>query len=128
MAAFIEENVDLDAVLELAEPCLIPEIEDVGRPEADIRIGIARDPAFCFYYQDMFDAFRNYGAEVVFFSPMAGEVPDVDGIYLGGGYPELYAEILESSETTRKLKGLAADGLPIYAECGVCSTSAELMR
>jgi cobyrinic acid a,c-diamide synthase len=76
------------------------------------------DPAFCFYYQDMFDAFRDCGAEVVFFSPMAGELPDVDGIYFGGGYPELYAEILENSETTRKLKVLAADGLPIYAECG----------
>ena len=118
MATFIEENVDLDAVLELAEHCSVPEIADLQRPKADIRIGIARDPAFCFYYQDMFDAFKDYGAEVVFFSPMAGEVPDVDGIYLGGGYPELYAETLESSETTRKLKGLAADGLPIYAECG----------
>jgi len=118
MATFIEENVDLDAVLELAEHCSVPEIADLQRPKADIRIGIARDPAFCFYYQDMFDAFKDYGAEVVFFSPMAGEVPDVDGIYLGGGYPELYAETLESSETTRKLKGLAANDLPIYAECG----------
>ena len=118
MAAFIEDNVDLDAVLELAEPCSVPEITDLQIPEEDIRIGVAMDPAFCFYYQDMFDAFRDCGAEVVFFSPMAGELPDVDGIYLGGGYPELYAEILENSETTRKLKVLAADGLPIYAECG----------
>lgn len=118
MAAFIEENVDLDAVLELAAPCSVPEITDLQMPETEVSIGIAMDPAFCFYYQDMFDAFRDCGAEVVFFSPMAGEVPDVDGIYLGGGYPELYAEALENSETTRKLKGLAADGLPIYAECG----------
>jgi len=118
MAAFIEDNVDLDAVLELAEPCSVPEITDLQIPEEDIRIGVAMDPAFCFYYQDMFDAFRDCGAEVVFFSPMAGELPDVDGIYFGGGYPELYAEILENSETTRKLKVLAADGLPIYAECG----------
>lgn len=118
MAAFIEENVDLDAVLELAEPCSVPEITDLQIPETETSIGIAMDPAFCFYYQDMFDSFRDCGAEIVFFSPMAGEVPDVDGIYLGGGYPELYAETLENSETTRKLKGLAADGLPIYAECG----------
>lgn len=118
LAAFIEENVDLDAVLELAEPCSVPEITDIQKPDADLRIGIAQDPAFCFYYQDMFDAFRDCGAEIVFFSPMAGEVPEVDGIYLGGGYPELYAETLENSETTRKLKGIAADGLPIYAECG----------
>jgi cobyrinic acid a,c-diamide synthase len=118
MATFIEENVDLDTVLELAEPCSFPEITDLHRPETEVKVGIARDPAFCFYYQDMFDAFRYSGAEVVFFSPMAGEVPDVDGIYLGGGYPELYAEILERSETTHKLKSLASDGLPIYAECG----------
>jgi cobyrinic acid a,c-diamide synthase len=118
MAAFIEENVDLDAVLELAETCSVPELENVEKTEAEIKIGVAWDPAFCFYYQDMFAAFRKYGAEVVFFSPMAGELPDLDGIYLGGGYPELYAEILENSETTRKLKGLASDGLPIYAECG----------
>jgi len=118
MAAFIEENVDLDAVLELAEPCSVPEADVIQKPGTDLRIGVAWDPAFCFYYQDMFDSFRNCGAEVVFFSPMAGDVPDVDGIYLGGGYPELYAEVLESSETTRKLKGLSADGLPIYAECG----------
>jgi len=118
MAAFIEENVDLDAVIELSEPISVPEIRNITGPEADLRIGIAMDPAFCFYYQDMFDAFRDCGAEVEFFSPMEGELPDVDGIYLGGGYPELYAETLEKSETTRKLKGLAADGLPIYAECG----------
>lgn len=118
MAAFIEENVDLDAVLELAEPCSVPEVEFVLNPGADLRIGVAWDPAFCFYYRDMFDAFGDNGAEVVFFSPMEGEVPDVDGIYFGGGYPELYAETLENSETTRKLKTLAADGLPIYAECG----------
>jgi len=118
MAAFIEENVDLDAILELAEPCSIPEISDMKKPETDVRVGIAMDPAFCFYYQDMFDAFKYHGAEVEFFSPMAGEMPDVDGVYLGGGYPELYAESLENSKTTRKLKDLAADGLPIYAECG----------
>ncbi|AGF96824.1 MULTISPECIES: cobyrinate a,c-diamide synthase [Methanosarcina] len=118
MAAFIEENVDLDAVLELAEPCSVSEAEVVQSLDTDLKIGVAWDPAFCFYYRDMFDAFRDNGGEVVFFSPMTGEVPDVDGIYLGGGYPELYAETLENSETTQKLKGLAADGLPIYAECG----------
>ncbi|AKB26795.1 Cobyrinic acid A,C-diamide synthase [Methanosarcina siciliae C2J] len=118
MAAFIEENVDLDAVLELAEPCSVPDFVEGPQTGADLRIGVAWDPAFCFYYRDMFDAFRDHGAEVVFFSPMEGELPDVNGIYFGGGYPELYAEVLENSESTRKLKGLAADGLPIYAECG----------
>ncbi|AKB26630.1 Cobyrinic acid A,C-diamide synthase [Methanosarcina sp. MTP4] len=118
MAEFIEENVDLDAVLELSEPCSVPEIEEIPDKEADVRIGVAMDAAFCFYYQDMFDAFRACGADIEFFSPMKGELPDVDGIYFGGGYPELYAGELEVSKTTRGLKDLSADGLPIYGECG----------
>lgn len=118
MAKFIEENVDLDAILALAEPCSVPEPKECPQPEADVRIGVAYDPAFCFYYNDMFDAFRANGAELVFFSPMEGELPDVDGIYFGGGYPELHAEALEASKSTHQLKDLAADGLPIYAECG----------
>lgn len=83
MAAFIEENVDLDAVLELAEPCSVSEAEVVQSLDTDLKIRLPGTPAFCFYYRDMFDAFRDNGGEVVFFSPMTGEVPDVDGIYLG---------------------------------------------
>jgi cobyrinic acid a,c-diamide synthase len=77
----------------------------------------------------MFDAFRQAGAEVVFFSPMEGEVPDVDGMYFGGGYPELHMAELESSKTTKSLKDLSADGMPIYGECGglqYLSTSYEI--
>ena len=118
LAAFIEENVDLDAVIELAEPCSVPRLEEEPETKADTKIGIALDPAFCFYYRDMFDSFRRAEAEPVFFSPMQGEFPEVDGVYLGGGYPELYAELLEKSGTNRKLKQSSADGLPIYAECG----------
>ncbi|MDD4748409.1 MAG: cobyrinate a,c-diamide synthase [Methanosarcinaceae archaeon] len=118
MAEFIEENVDLDAILELAEPFSVPEPEVSPLPEADIRIGVAYDQAFCFYYNDMFDAFRAQGAELVFFSPLADELPEVDGIYYGGGYPELYAKTLEAAKATHKLKELASDGIPIYAECG----------
>ena len=75
----------------------------------------------------MFDAFRYRGAEVVFFSPMAGEVPDVDGIYLGGGYPELYAEILENSETTVSLKVLHLMACQSMRNVEACFTSARPM-
>jgi cobyrinic acid a,c-diamide synthase len=130
LAAFIEENIDLDAIIELSKTSSdyeAPEKEEkIG---ADLKIGIAYDSAFCFYYQDMFEAFRNAGAEIEFFSPMKGEVPDVDGFYFGGGYPELYISELEKSKTTKALKDLSAEGMPMYGECGglqYMSTSYEI--
>ncbi|MDK2825330.1 MAG: cobyrinic acid a,c-diamide synthase [Methanolobus sp.] len=130
LAAFIEENIDLDAIIELSKTA--PDFEAPVKEEeieADLKIGIAYDSAFCFYYQDMFDAFRNAGAEIEFFSPMKGELPDVDGFYFGGGYPELYISELEKSKTTKVLKDLSAEGMPIYGECGglqYMSTSYEI--
>ncbi|KXS44448.1 MAG: cobyrinate a,c-diamide synthase / hydrogenobyrinic acid a,c-diamide synthase (glutamine-hydrolysing) [Methanolobus sp. T82-4] len=131
LADFIEENIDLDTIISIAESA--PDMEDVPVEETPsddrVKVGIAYDSAFCFYYQDMFDAFRQAGAEVVFFSPMEGEVPDVDGMYFGGGYPELHMAELESSKTTKSLKDLSADGMPIYGECGglqYLSTSYEI--
>ncbi|MFA5331942.1 MAG: cobyrinate a,c-diamide synthase [Methanoregula sp.] len=87
-------------------------------PPAKVRIGVALDRAFCFYYEDNFDRLRNEGAELVFFSPLKGECPDVDAVYLGGGYPELYAEVLESSPFTKKIRADAENDMPVYAECG----------
>jgi cobyrinic acid a,c-diamide synthase len=130
LADFIEENIDLDALISIAKTA--PELdnyEEESAPEPDVKIGIARDNAFCFYYEDMFDAFRNAGAEVVFFSPMEGDVPDVDGMYFGGGYPELNITELERSKTTKSLRDLAAEGMPMYGECGglqYLSTSYEI--
>lgn len=130
LAAFIEENIDLDAIIELSKTS--PDYEAPEKEEkigADLKIGIAYDSAFCFYYQDMFEAFRNAGAEIEFFSPMKGEVPDVDGFYFGGGYPELYISDLEKSKTTKALKNLSAEGMPMYGECGglqYMSTSYEI--
>jgi cobyrinic acid a,c-diamide synthase len=130
LAAFIEENIDLDAIIELSK--MSPDYEAPEKEEkigADLKIGIAYDSAFCFYYQDMFEAFRNAGAEIEFFSPMKGEVPDVDGFYFGGGYPELYISELEKSKTTKALKDLSAEGMPMYGECGglqYMSTSYEI--
>jgi cobyrinic acid a,c-diamide synthase len=120
LAEFIEENVDIDEILSLASEPKVPEVADERCVEdmSDVTIGVARDSAFCFYYEEMFDMFRKCGAKIEFFSPLDGEVPDVDGMYFGGGYPELNIAELEKSHTTKKLKDLSADGMPIYGECG----------
>ncbi|MCK5307281.1 MAG: cobyrinate a,c-diamide synthase, partial [Zetaproteobacteria bacterium] len=120
LAEFIEANIDLDAVISVAEtsraPQPAPQPDNPAIP--DVKIGVALDSAFCFYYQDMFDSIKRHGAQIEFFSPLNGELPDVDGIYFGGGYPELHIAQLEKSKTTRAIKQLAADGMPIYGECG----------
>lgn len=86
----------------------------------DLRIAIAFDKAFCFYYEDNLDLLREAGAEIIRFSPLSDNtIPEADLIYVGGGYPELYAKRL--SENISMLKAIyewAESGRPIYAECG----------
>ncbi len=119
LSDFIEKHIDIEAVKTIANGFIAPDIE-LNEPDErfDVIIGIAQDSAFCFYYHDSFDALRNLGAELVFFSPMSDPLPQVDGIYLGGGYPELFAKELEASPTRRQIKKAADDGMPIYGECG----------
>jgi cobyrinic acid a,c-diamide synthase len=119
LSGFIEKNIDLDDLKTIASTFEAPNIKpDEPDERFDTRIGIALDGAFCFYYQDSFDAFRRLGAELIFFSPMSDRLPEVDGIYLGGGYPELFARELEASRTRDDIKKAANDGMPIYGECG----------
>jgi len=94
------------------------DIGDGGSTRHDITIGVARDPAFCFYYQDLIDSLKR-SANLVFWSPLADDLPEADGFYFGGGYPELYArELSACSKTGKKIRDAAADGVPIYGECG----------
>jgi cobyrinic acid a,c-diamide synthase len=89
--------------------------------KTSVRIGIARDEAFCFYYQDNFDLLEKYGAELVFFSPLRDRSlpPDIDGLYLGGGYPELFTETLSDNRDLREeIRQSGENGLAIYGECG----------
>ncbi len=121
----VEEGLDLDRIQEIsreAEP--LPEVEpdlylanDSGK---DLRIGVARDEAFNFYYRDNLELMELAGAKVVPFSPVHDSaLPDVDGIYIGGGYPELYArELSENQAMIRSLEKAHEKDLPIYAECG----------
>ena len=86
-----------------------------------MRIGVARDRAFCFYYEDSLDLLRQLGAELVPFSPLTDErLPNsVQGLYLGGGYPELYAAQLEENHALRRqIRDVVYAGMPCIAECG----------
>ncbi|HJV36757.1 cobyrinate a,c-diamide synthase [Geomonas sp.] len=94
---------------------------EVGDAKSRVRIAVARDAAFCFVYGDNLRLLRAEGAELCFFSPLADDaIPDgISGIYLPGGYPELFAERLSGNDSMKEsLRRAAEDGMPIYAECG----------
>ncbi len=121
LAARAEESVDLDGLVELMRGQ--PALETEGLPARRIgavRIAVARDRAFCFYYRDNLELLEKLGAELVPFSPLADEgLPPCDGLYLGGGYPELYAQELASNAAMRRaVRTAVLDGLPTVAECG----------
>jgi cobyrinic acid a,c-diamide synthase len=118
--SIIEQSTDLDSLLSQARsaPLLPGNAPEIPQAPQKAKIGIARDESFCFYYQDNIDHLIEAGAELVFFSPIRDPLPDVDGVYLGGGYPELHLPALEASRCTSDLRNAAARGLPIYAECG----------
>ena len=112
------QSADLLKTQELSLAPGAPSAKQAAGPRC--RIAVARDPAFCFYYEDNLDALRRAGAELIFFSPMAdGALPAADGLYLGGGYPELYLKELSQNESMRESIRRAVDGgMPTVAECG----------
>jgi cobyrinic acid a,c-diamide synthase len=124
LAELMEKSIDLDSLLnQLPEIPLTAQSHRTqpARSEKRVRIGVARDNAFCFYYADNLELLANQGAELVYFSPMADRnLPDdIDGLYIGGGYPELFAEKLaENAALGHRIKEKSADNMPIYAECG----------
>jgi cobyrinic acid a,c-diamide synthase len=121
----IEETLDIDRILELARDALpLPEPEpDLYRKNQSgkgLKVGVALDEAFNFYYRDNLELMELSGAEVVPFSPLHDrELPKIDGIYIGGGYPELYArELSQNAGMSMSIQKAQDGGLPIYAECG----------
>jgi len=117
----IADHVDADALLSLARESEPPAVESGVYParDPDVRIGVALDEAFNFYYADLFDVLASCGAETVPFSPIHDPLPEADGYVLGGGYPELFGAELEANTAMREgLREVSRNGTPIYAECG----------
>lgn len=128
------DALDLDGILRAARAGSVP----VSFPEFSFRTGaehfrvaVAQDEAFCFYYRENLEALEGAGAEIQFFSPLAGDsLPtNCDAVYLGGGFPELHAARLAESPAIRHDLPLAArDGMKIYAECGGMMVLSEKLQ
>ncbi|CAD7774591.1 Cobyrinate a,c-diamide synthase [Candidatus Methanoperedenaceae archaeon GB37] len=131
--SIIKRSVDLEALVRIAEsapepPRVAPRLYDrdnwcfgeTGRGEMGVRIGVALDEAFNFYYRENLELLELAGAEIVYFSPLHDRrMPDVDGLYIGGGYPELFASELEKNKYMREeIRDASDDEMPIFGECG----------
>ncbi len=127
IGAIVGGQVDLDGLLKIAgdvAPMAVPgdAIDDPwpAVAESDVRIGVAQDRAFGFYYADDLDALRAAGASLVGFDTLADpQLPNVDGLFIGGGFPEHFAAELEANASLRaKIRNAIDAGMPVYAECG----------
>jgi len=120
----VKENIDLDALISIIKNVSkLPEgREDTWLQEnhKKVKIGVAMDEVFNFYYTENLEALKANNAQIVPFSPYKDEeIPDVDGIYFGGGYPEIFAKELESNLSMRKsVLNFYGENRPIYGECG----------
>lgn len=120
LAETAEKTIDFDAVLDIAASAESLEYTAPERmPGEPVSIGVARDKAFCFYYESALDFLRDLGAELKFFSPLQDEkLPEgISGLLLGGGYPELYGGSL-NRKLMAEVKKAVEDGVPVVAECG----------
>ncbi len=118
----INDSTDLDKILNIAKsasPIPVMENQDLHSPKK-ARIGVIRDKVFSFYYPENLEALSSAGAELVYINSLEQEsLPDVDGLYIGGGFPEVFAAELEKNTGLRiSIRKAAAMGMPIYAECG----------
>lgn len=117
-----EKTLDIQGIIQLANstpPMKYTQISIVK--SSAFRLGVAKDRAFCFYYAENLKMLELCGAEIIPFSPIADEnLPEnLDGLYFGGGYPELYLQELSTNVNfIKSLKQYSTDGIPIFAECG----------
>lgn len=123
LAKQVEKSIDLDGLLALANsaPPLSYSVPPMPAPGTPVRIGVARDKAFCFYYEDNLDLLEALGAQLVPFSPLTDSAlpENLQGLYLGGGYPELYPQALSENISMRtSIRTALENGLPCIAECG----------
>lgn len=123
LADILEETLEIDEIINLADKSkdLIYNKPEIHKLEDNLRIAVALDEAFCFYYEDNIELLKEMGADIVYFSPLKDErIPDnIHGIIFGGGYPELYAKELSLNKTMiESVKSTVYNGLPCVAECG----------
>ena len=119
----VEKMVNLDQLLDIASsaPAIeLPEAVDAKSVEKRVKIGVAYDEAFSFYYPASLAALEEKGAELVYFSPLNDlMIPEVDGLVFGGGFPEMFLFQLSSNESMKEsIREANEKGMPIYAECG----------
>jgi cobyrinic acid a,c-diamide synthase len=122
LANLVETHFKVDALLKLEFPLEATASRGTLKKQAPrLRIGVARDDAFSFYYEDNLDLLREQGADIIHFSPIADRTlpSDLDALYFGGGYPELYAqELSANTPMLDQIRDFARSGGHIYAECG----------
>jgi cobyrinic acid a,c-diamide synthase len=124
LAALVQDNVDLQRVVQIMKPVRTRSIRNrqgaEGTDRAGVRIGVLQDAAFQFYYTENLEALQDAGADLVYINAMRdAALPDIDGLYIGGGFPETSARELAANESFRSsVKEGVEAGLPVYAECG----------
>lgn len=122
---FIQERLNVNQIYELAKSAgPLPEVETKQKPKApqkaSVKIGVAFDEAFNFYYPSNLNLLSQLGAEIIRFSPIHDKtIPqDVGGLYIGGGFPEMFLKELEANQSMRKsILQAINNGMPVYAEC-----------
>jgi len=123
VAQQVAEQVDLDRIHAIANTASAPALTSpyvLNTDRSDVRIAVAKDAAFGFYYEDDLESLRNAGARIVYFNALHDVyLPTCDALYLGGGFPETQMAKLEANKTLRtRIKAAIEAGLPVYAECG----------
>ncbi|ABB13732.1 cobyrinate a,c-diamide synthase [Carboxydothermus hydrogenoformans] len=119
LSRMVEEHIDLEPIISLASKNIVTVgPKPLGRGE--VKIGVFKNEAFCFYYPENLEMLEKAGAEIVFINPFYDELPEeLGGLYIGGGFPELYLEELaRNRKLLTQVKKYAQLGMPIYAECG----------
>lgn len=124
-AGLVRDYVDIDALFKIAgraHPLDIPSVDEkeINKVLAGVKVGVVKDAAFSFYYPENMDQLRKEGATIVEIDAIADNcLPEVDALYIGGGFPETLADKLAGNESFRNsVKNAALNGLPVYAECG----------
>ena len=123
ISAAVENQIDLKSLIEIAKNSqpFEEKIFSSQITEHKIKIAVAKDEAFNFYYEESLWELENFGAEIIFFSPLNDKTlpKNICGLILGGGFPEIFAEKLEKNKSMREsIKNFAENNFPIFAECG----------